>query len=581
MSSSFIQANSTQMQSHQLGPDVSVAGGSIKGSCTAAGTCTYLGIPYAAPPLGHLRWAPPQEPQLWQGIRDATQPRPVCLQQSHFDPNNRPQSEDCLFLNVYAPQVGCPKASCAVMFWIHGGAYSEGNGLDYNGTGFVEMARNVVVVTINYRLGVLGFAGAEVLRSRDPTGSTGNYGLQDQRLALEWVQQNIHHFGGNKDNVLIFGQSAGSTSCSIHMVNKRSWNLYHKVILESGAAPKWSAQPMASAEMIFADVASAAKCGSGEEAVRCLMAMDAEELNNISISSWSAEGGTSKYGNFGEPFGSPTVDGVELLQYPWLSFAQGEFNKEVAVLMGLNKDEGTSAAGAPLVREKGYGLSEEDFRTLVASQFGDEYAQDFVDVYKVGAEPQYTNWYWSFTHTQGDQQFTCPSRRMARQVSAVRELFVYFFVPTPRATPPYSIFGLPGVPGSEGAFHSAEIEFVWQWSRGDSTQFPNLMGDEEKTLARTMAAYWVNFAVSSDPNGVAGGVHPQLTQHWPGFASCHTCSQGKVMFLDSGSLKVADLPFGSQCDMMDKHSLVWPCVTSEASRHVCAAAGPNGAGRLA
>merc|ERR1711920_1103458 len=266
----------------------------------------------------------------------------------------------------------------------------------------------------------------------------------------------------------------------------------------------------------------------------------------------------AKYGKYGEMFGSPTVDGVELLQYPWVSLEEGKFNKEVPVLTGLNKDEGTLAGTIPLVREKGYGLTEQDFRTLVASSFGPEYVEDFVDVYKIGAEPQYTNWYWSFTHTMGDQQHTCPLRRMARTISDVRKLFVYFFVPTPRATPPFSILGLPGVTGSGGAFHSSELEFVWQWSMVDSTEFPNLMDEDDKLLAKTIAAYWMNFAVNSDPNLAADGVRTELTRQWPDYASCHTCSQGKVLYLDLGSLKVAGLPFGSQCDLMEKHGLLWP-----------------------
>merc|ERR1712117_18666 len=150
------------------------------------------------------------------------------------------------------------------------------------------------------------------------------------------------------------------------------------------------------------------------------------------------------------------------------------------------------------------------------------------------------------------------------------------------AMPPYSLDGLPGVTGSAGAFHGAEQEFVWHMVMPGSTDWPNLMGDDEKLLARTMAAYWVNFAVSSDPNGVAGGVRPELTRlQWPDYTSCQTCSQGQVVFLNEGSLKVADMPFGKQCDVMEKHRLLWGCErpsNSKAAQRVCTAAGPNGDG---
>jgi len=530
----------TRPDHHALeNPPVIVTGGLIKGSCNAAGICSYLGIPYAAPPVGDLRWAPPQPPARWPGVRDATRPGAICPQHAVVPFSDLPHDESCLFLNVWAPKGACPEASCPVMFWIHGGAYSEGSGLDVNGTTFVEMARNVVVVTINYRLGFLGFAGAEALRSRDPLGSTGNYGIQDQRFAMEWVQQNIHRFGGDKNNVLIFGQSAGSASVANHMVNNRSRHLYHKAIMESGPLAFWSARPMSQAEEQFAGVASAAKCDKGGDAVKCLAAMDAGELLNISIMAWGAG-----YGKYGEPFGAPTVDGVEMSQFPWESMRQGKFNKEVPVMIGVNKDEGTTGM-AQLAREKGYDLTEHDFKTLVASAYGPEHVQDILDVYRVGSEPEYTNWYWSYTHVHGDPGQQCPTRRLARAICKWSKVFVYYYAHTPRGTPP-AVSWVPGVNGSGGAFHAAELQFVWQLQH-NSTQWPCMMSDDELQLARNMSAYWLNFAVHSDPNSAAGGMRTEVSQQWPKYS----CSEGKVLTFDLPSLRATAMPFKRQCDMID------------------------------
>jgi para-nitrobenzyl esterase len=188
------------------GPVVATADGAVGGK-TTSGTDEFLGIPYAAPPVGPLRWRPPQPPARWAGVRDATQFAPHCPQPpSPFGVAST--SEDCLYLNVFAP-AGSSGRRLPVMVWLHGGSLLVGESDDYNPAGLVR--HGVIVVTVNYRLGALGFLAHPALASR-PGGASGNYGLMDQQAALRWVQRNIGQFGGNPRNVTIFGESAGGLS---------------------------------------------------------------------------------------------------------------------------------------------------------------------------------------------------------------------------------------------------------------------------------------------------------------------------------------------------------------------------------
>lgn len=256
-------------------------------------------------------------------------------------------SEDCLYLNVWSPQKchGSSNASCTVMLWIHGGSYVTGGtkGM-FNGTRLAEQF-GVIVVTVNYRLGILGFAGAEALRSRDPIGSTGNYGIQDQRAAMQWVHRNIGAFGGNASDLLLFGESAGAGSIAVHLTSPLSWPWYRRVIMESGAFSYWNAQPMADAESQFQELLEATKC---DGSVECLLKKAADELIGISTVELNPEPLPEAWKAYGTFF-SPTVDGVQLLALPWQLLQQGKFNP-VEVLLGFNKDEGTvlpSCEGTP------------------------------------------------------------------------------------------------------------------------------------------------------------------------------------------------------------------------------------------
>ncbi len=198
----------------------------------------FLGLPYAAPPVGDLRWKAPAPPAQWKGVRDATKFGSHCYQGHIYNDMEFPDpgpSEDCLFLNVYAPADANSKSKLPVMFWIYGGGYSGGSASEPRHNGDFLPTKGVVLVTINYRLAVFGFlATADLAKEAD--GAAGNYGLMDMVAALEWVKNNIKNFGGDPDNVTIFGESAGSFAVSTLMASPMAKGLFEKAIGESGAA---------------------------------------------------------------------------------------------------------------------------------------------------------------------------------------------------------------------------------------------------------------------------------------------------------------------------------------------------------
>eukprot|EP00438_Fugacium_kawagutii_P000239 Skav212284 [mRNA] locus=scaffold732:379434:380156:- [translate_table: standard] len=201
----------------------------------------FRGIPFAEAPVGRLRWHPPVAMKPWKGVRDASRYGSECMSVLWNNHSHKVGSEDCLFLNVYAPQEA-RNASLPCLVYIFGGSYENGAGSLYDGFSVVSFWRSngspALLVTFNYRLNVFGFLGSDELRSRDPLRSTGNYGLQDQRMALRWVQENIAAFGGDPKKVTIWGQSAGAMSVSLHMTMPKSYDLYSAAIMQSGERRK-------------------------------------------------------------------------------------------------------------------------------------------------------------------------------------------------------------------------------------------------------------------------------------------------------------------------------------------------------
>ena len=299
--------------SGRVGLVVSSASGQIRGRHVGS-TDQYLGIPYAAPPVGPLRWRPPQPPARWHGIRAATRFSPHCPQPRGVF-GHPSTSEDCLYVNVFRPASQL-RSNLPVMVWIHGGGFVGGESDDYNPTALV--ADGVVVVTINYRLGALGFLAHPALAGQ-PGGPTGDYGLMDQQAALHWVRQNIRAFGGNPANVTIFGESAGGQSVLLQLISPTARGLFAKAIAESGGYAQYPSS-LASAEA--QGRAFAAKAGCASQTATCLRSLPvATILADQNQSGASAD-----------------MDGVVLKQPLKQALASGNFNR-VPVIDGSNHDE--------------------------------------------------------------------------------------------------------------------------------------------------------------------------------------------------------------------------------------------------
>ena len=274
---------------------------------------SFLGLPYAAPPTGNLRWRPPQPAAAWSGVRDATTFGPSCPQApSPFAPPGQ-FSEDCLYLNVYTPAARSSFGGRPVLVWIHGGGLVQDGARDYDGTKLA--ADGVVVVTINYRLGALGFLAHPALASH---GAAGNYGLMDQQAALRWVQRNIARFGGDPGNVTIAGQSAGGLSVLAQMVSPGARGLFQRAIVQSGTFAL-NQRPLAVAEAAGETFATAVGCA--DQSAACLRSAPVSDL----------------VANFGVEIPG-VVDGAVLTQPIGTALARGQFAR-VPVINGITHDE--------------------------------------------------------------------------------------------------------------------------------------------------------------------------------------------------------------------------------------------------
>jgi para-nitrobenzyl esterase len=303
-------------QSTSHAPTADTKNGFVRG-LAVPGAYAFLGLPYAAPPTGRLRWRAPQPAPDWKGVRDATGFAPSCPQlPSPFIPAG-PTADDCLYLNVYTPALDNRReADHPVLVWIHGGGLTEGAGRSYDPMKLA--AQGTVVVTINYRLGPLGFLAHPALASQ-PGGPSGNYGLMDQQAALRWVQRNIREFGGDPYNVTIAGQSAGGLSVLAQVVSSGSRGLFQRAIVESGSFAL-TQQSLATAESVGQAVAAAAGCP--DQTAECLRNLPVDLLLN-------------KF----PPFAIPgVVDGQVLKESIGSALSAGRFAR-VPILNGINHDE--------------------------------------------------------------------------------------------------------------------------------------------------------------------------------------------------------------------------------------------------
>ena len=437
------------------------------------GTRRFLGIPYAAPPVGDLRWRPPAPVVPWPGVLEANQFSGSCAQLSTFlGPES--ENEDCLYLNVWTPDPA-PAQPLPVMVWFHGGGNTTGSAGDfvplgvggrfYNGRTLAEQ-RHVVVVTLNYRLGVFGFFGHAALAGEDTAYPfAGNQGLLDQQAALKWVRDNITAFGGDPNNVTIFGESAGSEDVCLHMVAPPSRGLFQRGISESGGCTT----RLTTAEEAAATagtLATAVGCGTAAAVLPCLRQVPVATL-------------LAQTGDFG-----PVVDGGFVPDQPRTLYDSGDFAK-VPYILGSNSDEGTLFfIGVPPV------TTEAEYIAALHARYGD-LADQIAAVYPVAnfASPQD-----ALVRAFGDSGLVCGTYDSARRAAAGgASVHLYNFarpIPLPILAPLML-----------GATHGAEIAYV----------FGSLSPAEEadRRIGQAMQTYWTDFARSGDPNGDAELSWPQ------------------------------------------------------------------------
>ncbi|MGH2944604.1 MAG: carboxylesterase/lipase family protein, partial [Solirubrobacteraceae bacterium] len=459
-------------------PVVTVAEGAVRGRATGPAD-EFRGIPYAAPPVGPLRWRPPQRPAAWSGERDATQFGPRCAQPATpFGPAS--SSEDCLYLNVFAPAgrkhggEGHP-----VMVWIHGGGLSIGASDDYDPAKLV--ADGTVVVTINYRLGALGFLAHPALPDR-PGGSSGAYGLMDQQAALRWVQRNIRAFGGDPRRVTIAGESAGGFSVLAHVASPRARGLFARAIVQSGAF--LTQTPLKEAET--AGEAFAAKVGCADQTAACLrgvplsivQANDALPLNGV----------------------SGVVDGAVLEQSIGTALASGQFNR-VPIINGTTRDE--VRLFTAISELQGAPVTEANYETVIASTLGvsADVAAVVATEYPLSAYPSPAV---AFSAVGTDALFACPALEVDKWASRFVPTFAYEFNDE-NAPQQY----LPPVSFPYGAAHASEIPYLFDLP---TAPIAATLTAQQERLATSMRRYWAHFAARGFPS-------PATEPWWPRFDS--------------------------------------------------------------
>jgi para-nitrobenzyl esterase len=442
----------------------------------------FLGLPYAAPPVGDLRWKAPQPPAKWQGLRDATKYGARCFQGHIYDDmvfQDSGPSEDCLYLNVFTPSNA--KGKLPVMFWIHGGGYSGGSASEPRHNGDFLPTRGVVLVTINYRLGVFGFLATADM-AKEANGAAGNYGMLDMVAALQWVKANIAKFGGDPGNVTIFGESAGSSAVSTLMAAGPAQGLFHKVIGESGAA---------FSDVLPTGTLEAREKRNGEWAA----SLGANTLAELRAMSADAIIEASRKED--APRFSTVVDGHLLTEPVPETYAKGK-QAHVPLLAGWNRDENSSEAKDMTV---------EKWKAFAAEKFSDR-ADEFLKLYPGDTDKQaarssidygsdafiaFGTWKWIAAHSKtGD----APVYRYHFELAA-----------------PPSKFHL-----GTFAFHSDDIEYVFG---ALDTRPGAVWRPEDRKLSEQMMNYWTNFAKTGDPNG------PGLPE-WP-----KTGADNLVIHLDS------------------------------------------------
>jgi para-nitrobenzyl esterase len=456
----------------QTDPVVAVTGGRIRGRMTSDGGAAFKAIPYAHPPLGDLRWRDPQPVEPWEGVRDAGQFAAACTQLSEGW-NARyvtGSAEDCLYLNV-STREWPPTPKHPVMVWIHGGSNTAGSG---DAAGFDQRTmvhHGLVLVTINYRLGALGFMAHPELARESPHHTSGDYGLLDQIAALHWVHDNISRFGGDPDNVTVAGQSAGSFDISLLLTSPLARGLFHRAIAESGAVSGFQGSVTAARAAETGRKLAAALKAPERDAIKFLRTQPPEDILKA-----------ARVATGGNRDGLETsVDGYVLPKSPTEVFAAGG-SLRVPLIVGSNAQE-TSGPNDPA-----------ELRETIRRTYG-SLADDALKLYGLagdGAGQRDALYGGPGTQWPTDTVFRCPATQEAvGHAAAGLPTYRYEFEHAP--------------PGRSATAHSSELNFLFGFGPGVQ------LSDADRTVSEQAQAYWANFARTGNPNGEGLPAWPQFT----------------------------------------------------------------------
>jgi len=482
----FAAASSNKVQAAKPADDstIKIDSGMVSGLIVgdAKDVRVFKGIPYAAPPIGDLRWKAPQPVKAWSGVR-------ACTEFGHAEPQANtleliygmklsPMSEDCLYLNVYTP-VKHASEKLPVMVWIHGGGFILGEAATYDGENLARLG--AVIVTINYRLGVFGFFAHPALAKQSEHGVSGNYGMLDQIAALKWVKRNVAAFGGDASRITIFGESAGGMSVAMLMSSPLSQGLFQRAIIESGVG-FGPARHMSDIEKLGEHLCDSLGVAKDADPIAALRAVSADDLLKRS--------GGPLGGGFG-----PAVDGWFLPDDPAVIFAAGK-EHNVPLIIGSNHNEGTILLRAIM-------RNTQDYENYVKRSFAAE-ADAVLKLYPASDEKDAM----SIADRVFSDRIAAESQMFAESSARLNgKSHLYHFTKSSN-TPRFA---------NLGAYHGAEIPYVFGSNRGGYS-----FDEADQRLAKTMSNYWVRFAATGDPN--QGGL-----PEWPKVVG------GSAKYMDFGA----------------------------------------------
>jgi para-nitrobenzyl esterase len=482
---------------------VTTGGGQLSGlSARDASVRVFKGIPYAAPPVGPRRWKAPEPAAPWTGVRAADRFAPGCMQTvagarlpwTEEFMHQGAVDEDCLYLNVWTPAGRGGRRP--VFVYLYGGGFNEGSGsvAIYDGEALAK--KGLVVVTVNYRVGVFGFLAHPELAAESPRAASGNYGLLDQVAALRWIQQNIAAFGGDPANVTIAGQSAGAMSVYLLTASPRTRGLFHRVIVQSGPGALASfgvssARSLARPRTPAAEAGVAFAKAHGASSVQALRAKPAREL--------MAPIAGAPPARFG-----PVVDGWLLTDDVDTVYAKG-WQQDVPLLTGMNADEGSAFGG--------YGrITAAAFREQARTRFGDR-AEQFLALYPASSDADAGR--VQVRSAREDALVSLQQLAADRAATAKTPAFLYYFdhaIPWP-AHPEY------------GAFHTGEVPYVF----ANLSRLKRPWTAVDRRVADLVSSYWVRFATNGNPNAVGLPAWPVFTTSAPRLMVLGATSQPRTM----------------------------------------------------